>query len=171
VFVAVFFSTPGATNDNARVQKRKSPIYSSRLWHHRIRSDAHRAKRHIQNDKRGHLRPICQRTDRPIQVKKSKNINRFFTIYSQSSYFFFNFNFVRLLMRIIEVLVAALRYYPVLVAFHAHSAVIYLASAIYMTVDFGVNIYTESRRDESELCDFLISPNYIAFFISIKSIF
>jgi hypothetical protein len=51
----------------------------------------------------------------------------------------------KLLMRIVEVFVAALRYYPVLVAFNAHSIFIYFTSAVFMLADVGINIYVEGK--------------------------
>ncbi|CAF0809485.1 unnamed protein product [Brachionus calyciflorus] len=51
----------------------------------------------------------------------------------------------KLTIRLIEVLLASLRYYPPLIAFCADSLVIYATSAIYMAVDYANNIYTEGR--------------------------
>ncbi len=50
----------------------------------------------------------------------------------------------KLLIRLVEMLVAALRYYPPLIAFYSNSFIIYLTSAIYMLTDLGINSYVES---------------------------
>ncbi len=50
----------------------------------------------------------------------------------------------KLLIRLIEVFLAALRYYPPLIAFNSNSFIIYLTSSIYMLTDQATNIYVES---------------------------
>jgi hypothetical protein len=51
----------------------------------------------------------------------------------------------KLTIRIVQVLIVALRYWPPLIAFYANSFVIYLTSAVYMIIDLGNNIYVEGR--------------------------
>jgi hypothetical protein len=50
---------------------------------------------------------------------------------------------IQLMVRIIEMFVAALRYYPPMVAFTANSFVIYVTAAFYMLIDPASNIYIE----------------------------
>ena len=50
----------------------------------------------------------------------------------------------KLLIRLVEVFLAALRYYPPLIAFNSNSFIIYLTSSIYMLTDQATNIYVES---------------------------
>lgn len=50
-----------------------------------------------------------------------------------------------LFMRLVEMIVAALRYYPPMIAFHANSVVVYWTTAIYMLIDIINNIYDESQ--------------------------
>jgi hypothetical protein len=50
---------------------------------------------------------------------------------------------LRLLARITEMCVAALRYYPPMVAFTANSSVTYITAAFYMLIDLANNIYIE----------------------------
>jgi hypothetical protein len=52
----------------------------------------------------------------------------------------------KLLMRIVQVLTVAVRYYPPLVAFSANSFLVYVTSALYMLVDLANNIYDEGNR-------------------------
>ena len=51
----------------------------------------------------------------------------------------------RLLMRCIEMLTAAMRYYPPMIAFSANSILVYGTSSLYMLVDIGNNIYVEGK--------------------------
>ena len=51
----------------------------------------------------------------------------------------------KLSVQLVEVFFAALRYYPVLVAFNADSVIIYISSAIYLMVDLGYNIFSEGK--------------------------
>jgi len=50
----------------------------------------------------------------------------------------------KLFIRLVEVFLAALRYYPPLIAFNSNSFIIYLTSSIYMLIDLATNIYVES---------------------------
>ena len=50
----------------------------------------------------------------------------------------------KLLIRLVEMFVAALRYYPPLIAFNSNSFIIYSTSALYMLTDLGINSYVES---------------------------
>jgi hypothetical protein len=51
----------------------------------------------------------------------------------------------KLTIRICEVFMCAVRYYPPLVAFCANSTFIYITSAIYLLIDIGNNIYVEGN--------------------------
>lgn len=48
---------------------------------------------------------------------------------------------VSLLIKIVDVFIAALRYYPILIAFHSNSFIIYIVSALFVVVDFIAEIY------------------------------
>jgi hypothetical protein len=76
----------------------------------------------------------------------------------------------KLLMRIIEVILIGLRYYPVLVAFRAKSCLIYFLTAIYMWVDLADTIYQQGKCEsfayESE--DLEADKNIIFYWIAYK---
>jgi hypothetical protein len=52
---------------------------------------------------------------------------------------------IRLMIRILEMFVAALRYYPPMVAFTANSFIIYISAAFYLLIDLANNIYIEGE--------------------------
>lgn len=57
----------------------------------------------------------------------------------------------KFLMRLLEVLVVSIRYYPPLIALYANSLFIYITSSFYMLVDLGNNIYVEGKLHRNSL--------------------
>ena len=50
---------------------------------------------------------------------------------------------LKFLLRIVEVFIIGLRYYPLLVAFYSNTFMIYLTSALYMMIDLAMTVFTQ----------------------------
>ena len=54
--------------------------------------------------------------------------------------------FVSLIIKILDVLIAAIKYYPLLIAFYSDSFVIYLATSVYVIIDLINEIYSSGNN-------------------------
>jgi hypothetical protein len=57
---------------------------------------------------------------------------------------------IELLMRVIEMFISAMRYYPIIVVFSAKSVFFYTTGTLYMLIDIANNVYHESKCNEYE---------------------